>query len=784
MLIQIAKAELRNLFYSPVAWFLAIAFLVQCALFYMKGMVPMAKGNDVMNEMYPGMNVYEDFPLTGSFFLQPGGMFQVALQNLYLFIPLLTMGMISREVNNGTIKLLFSSPVKLRQLVLGKYLALMVYNLLLVGIIGIFMITAFFHIKSPDYGLLLSAALGFYLLICAYGAIGLFMSSLTTYQILSAIGTFIVIFILSRIGTLWQEIPFVRDLTYFLYLSGRTGRMLNGLIASKDIIYFLMVIGMFLGFTLVRLRNAREKKPWYIKAMRNVLVIAVTVLTGYICSFPQTTLYFDPTDRENNTLHINTRQLVKEIGNDDLEVTLYTNLLGNEMSYGLPGARNAYLTNMWERFLRFKPNIRFKYVYYYYYDPSLDMGQKATLFPGKSNEEMARDIAKLYRLDLKLFKSPEEMKKIIDLGPEGHRLIMQLKYKGRTEFLRTYGTGTAFPAGDPWPIEMNTAAALKRLVHPESIPRILYSTGHYERSIFKDGEREYWYTTLNKTRNETLINNGFEFDTISLATRNIPENITALVLADPRSALTENEQKKISDYISKGGNMIIMGEPGKQEILNPLLSQLGVQLMDGTVVEPSFHEMPQMVKALYTPAIANVGYEPLMQMISRKFNSKYPYDTIKLTMPGVAAIAFTNKNDFEKKASLLTNKNSTWIRKGELVTDSAAILFQPENGDTRGSFPTGVQLSRQVGKKEQHIMIMGDADYISNYRLADYFNNTVHYWISNGAYPVYLPWRNPTDNKVMVTGRTMIRLSFVYTWVLPAIILVLAAVLLIRRKRK
>ncbi len=686
--------------------------------------------------------------------------------------------------NNGTIKLLFSSPVKLRQLVLGKYLALMVYNLLLVGIIGIFMITACFHIQSPDYGLLLSAALGFYLLICAYGAIGLFMSSLTTYQILSAIGTFIVIFILSRIGTLWQDIPFVRDLTYFLYLAGRTGRLLKGLIASKDIIYFLMVIGMFLGFTLVRLRNAREKKPWYIKSMRNVLVVAAAVLIGYSCSFPQTTIYFDPTDRENNTLHLTTRQLIKEIGKDDLEVTLYTNLLGNEMTYGLPGARNVYLSNMWEPYLRFKPNIKFSYEYYYYYDSTLDMGQKARLFPGKSNQEMAKDIAKLNRVDMKMFKSPEEMKKIIDLDPEGHRLIMQLKYKGRTEFLRTYATGTAFPAGDPWPDQKNTAAALKRLVHPESIPRILYSTGHYERSIFKDGEREYWYSTLNKSRNETLINNGFEFDTISLATQDIPENITALVLADPRSALTENEQKKISEYIDKGGNMIIMGEPGKQEILNPVLRKLGVQMMEGTVVEPSFHEMPQMVQALFTPAIANIGYEPVMQIIRRKFNSKYPYDTMKLSMPGVAAIAFTDSNDFIKQASLLTHEGKTWIRKAPFVSDSAAILYNPEQGDMKGSFPTGVQLSRQIGNKQQHIVVMGDADYISNYRQADFFNNTVHYWISNENYPVYLPMRNPSDNKVVVTGKTMSWLSFVYTWVLPSLLLVVAAVVLIRRKKK
>ena len=786
MIFQIAKAELRHLFYSPVSWFLGIAFLVLCGWVYMKGMVSMAKGSDTLQELYPGLNMYDGFALTGQFFLQPGGMFQLAMQNLYLFIPLLTMGMISREVNNGTIKLLLSSPVKLRQLVIGKYLSLMVYNLVLVSIIGIFMVTLGFNIKSPDYGLLLSAALGFYLITCAYGAIGLFMSSLSSYQIISAIGTFLIIFILSRIGTLWQDIPFVRDLTYFLHLQGRTGRMLKGLISSKDVIYFLVIIYMFLGFTMVKLRNAREKKPWYIKSLRNVLVIASAVLTGYVCSFPQTTVYYDPTELQFNTIHPNTKKLIDEIGNDELEVTLYTNLLGNEMTYGLPNARNGYLSTVWEPYLRFKPNIRFNYEYYYYYEPSLDMGKKARLFPGKSNEEMAIDIAKLYKVDLKMFKSPEEMKKIIDLDPEGHRLIMQLKYKGRTELLRTYLTPRPFPAGSPWPMEMNIAASLKRLVHPETIPRIVYTTGHFERSIFKDCERELWLSTLNKTRPGTLINHGFEFDTIALEKQEIPDKITALVIADPRSALTEIEQQKIRNYIDKGGNMIIMGEPGKQEILNPLLKQLGVELMHGTLVEPSFHEMPQMVKVLYTPAIFNIGHDMLMLGMKRKQNSKYQFDTLKLLMPGVAAISYTDTASFVRKPFLITNGGSTWIRKGNLVTDSAAIQFRPEEGDVKGSFATSLQLSRKLGNREQRIVITGDADFVSNKRngMAESFNNTIHYWLSQESYPVYLPRPKPSDDAVTVTAPVMKVLNIVYVWLLPAFLIITAAVILIRRKRK
>ena len=205
MIFKIAKTELRNLFYSPVAWLLTIAFMVQCAVFYTNPLYSGAKWQDVLLRNTPAFKNWGPKSMTTNIFLNPDGILNNVLQNLFLFVPLLSMGLISREINNGTIKLLYSSPVKVRGIVLGKYFAIMLYNLLLLLILGIFMVSAAFNIKSVDYGLLLSASLGFYLLVCAYSAIGLFMSSLTIYQIVSAIGSFVTIFILSRIGGLWQN---------------------------------------------------------------------------------------------------------------------------------------------------------------------------------------------------------------------------------------------------------------------------------------------------------------------------------------------------------------------------------------------------------------------------------------------------------------------------------------------------------------------------------------------------------------------------------------------------
>ena len=363
MVIQIAKAELRNLFYSPVAWFLALVFMVQCGYLFVNMLYTLAHNQEVMMAESPDFKDWGQIPITMLFFSIPESAYAAVLKNVYLFVPLLTMGLLGREVHANTIKLLFSSPVKLRQVVTGKFLAIMVYNMLLLLILGIFLATFGIGVKSADYGFLLSGALAFYLLICAYTSIGLFMSSLTSYQILAAIGTFLVIFLLGRINTLWQHIDFVRDLTWFLHLPGRTTNMLKGLITSKDVLYFILVVFMFLGFTLIRLKKQRESKPWYITWGRVLMVVTFVLSLGYLFSRPQTTFYLDATAVDANTIHPNTQAILKGMNEGPLEVTLYTNLLGPMSAYGVPGARNVYRTQLWEQYQRFKTDIHFKYVY-------------------------------------------------------------------------------------------------------------------------------------------------------------------------------------------------------------------------------------------------------------------------------------------------------------------------------------------------------------------------------------------------------------------------------------
>ena len=83
----------------------------------------------------------------------------------------------------------------------------------------------------------------------------------------------------------------------------------------------------------------------------------------------------------------------------------------------------------------------------------------------------------------------------------------------------------------------------------------------------------------------SLVNQGFDNMPLALDSLNtIPENVDILVISDIRSSLSPKEQKIIEDYINKGGNLLIIGEPRRQDQMNPLLQPLGLKFMPGLLV--------------------------------------------------------------------------------------------------------------------------------------------------------------------------------------------------------
>lgn len=777
MTFKIAKTELKNLFYSPVAWFLTVVFMIQCAAYYFAPIVQSARMQDMALRSMPKFKSLGGGNLTWTLLMNGDSLFLNVLINLYLFIPLLTMGLISREINNGTIKLLYSSPVKTREIVCGKYLAMLIYNLMLVAIVGIFMCLAVFQIKDADVGLLLSAALAFFLLISAYAAIGLFMSSLSTYQIVAAIGTFIITMILTKIGGLWQKHEFVRDLTYFLAMPGRTLSMLKGLITTKDVIYFSMIIFMFVSFTLIKLKSGRQSKPWFIVAGRYTAIFALVLTIGYISSRPGMIGYLDTTAGKSNTLHPKLQKLLKELGDEPLEVTLYTNLLGQGVLKGVPEGRNRYLTDLWEKYLRFKPNIVFKYANFYDI-PDGDSTLKRRM-PNKNVHEMAKEIASVFDQDTSLFMPPHQIRKMVDLGDEGGRVVMILRHKGNSTFLRTFND-QGF-----WPEEEQVAASLKRLMK-QKLPKVLFLTGNQQRDIFREGEREYNLLVRDRKSRHSLLNMGFDSDTLSPG-KEIPTDISALVLADPKSELDEATRQHIKTYIDKGGNMLILGEPGKQHVVNPVLKHFGAQLENGTIVELSKHESPDMVRPYITPYVNEMVDDVVSKDAIERLKEG---DTVRaVTMQGTAPVAFSDSAGFKANIMIATDPNKNWLKRTVLVADSSMPVFNALEGDTKAiSYPTVVTLSRKIQNKDQRIIVCGDADFLSKLRQRGgsylFVGHALFCWFTHGEFPVFAPEEKPKDTLLTTTTEAAKTTQVIFVWVVPALLTLFAAVLLIRRKRQ
>jgi ABC-2 type transport system permease protein len=768
---KIARTELRTLFYSPIAWFLMIVFFIQCALAY----TGLLDGNARTQEM-GGRGLAYMSDLTERIFTGRGSIFSSVMQNLYLYIPLLTMGLISREINGGTIKLLYSSPVKIQKIIFGKYLAMLVYSLVLVAIVGIFMVAGLFHIVAPESGMLVSAALGFFLLLCAYSAIGLFMSCLTTYQVVAAVATFVMIGILSYIGSLWQDMDFIRDLTYFLSLQGRTQHMLTGLITTKDIFYFIIIVYIFLGLSIFKLKGGRESKPAMVKAGRYAFIVISALLAGYLTSRPRLTGYLDLTANKTRTLTPQVQRIIGEMGDEKLEVTLYNNLLEGHAYYGLPANRNNYLS-FWEPYTRFKPDIEYTYVNYY--DTSMSERDRFMVMGGtekaKTLKEKANMTAKNYSLKLSDFKTPEEILKIIDLKPEHNRFVMHLKYKDRSTFLRIFDDQAVFPS------ETEVAAAFKRL-QLASIPKIAFLTGELERNINKMGEREYKVLTNLSTFRYALVNQGFDVDTLSLEARDIPDNISTLVIADPKVSLSAAALAKVRAYIDKGGNMLILCEPGKQDILNPIIQPLGVQLTEGAIAQPTSDLSPDLVQTYMTETAGNMSKGAGLK---RK-------DSVVVAMPGATGLSYTLSGGYDVRPLLMTDGQKSWIRKDKLVTDSAAIVFSAGKGDLKGAVTTAIAMTRKVNGKEQRIVVTGDADFMSNNELQRstietsnfFFNTALFRWLSNGEFPVDTSRPDAKDKRVTVTPDNVAVLKIIFIWILPGLLLAFGTILLIRRKRK
>jgi len=180
---------------------------------------------------------------------------------LYLFfIPAITMGLLSREKNTGTMELLATLPLKDTQIVMGKFWA----SVSLIGVGLLLTSVHFFTIillgTNVDIGAIFCGYIGLLFLGAVYSSIGIFASSITSNQIVSLIISFFIIFFFFVIKFFLFFVPdFLVGTFQFLSIDYHFSNIIRGVIDTRNIIYFVSLIVLFLKLAQSSLENRNWK---------------------------------------------------------------------------------------------------------------------------------------------------------------------------------------------------------------------------------------------------------------------------------------------------------------------------------------------------------------------------------------------------------------------------------------------------------------------------------------------------------------------------------------------
>ncbi|MEN3354163.1 MAG: gliding motility-associated transport system permease protein [Betaproteobacteria bacterium] len=190
MIFTIAAKELKALFASPLAWMVLTAVQIIAGYAFLKRL-------DDFLQIQPQLVQLASPPGVTEFVVAP--LYATAAIVLLFAVPLLAMRSIAEERRNETMVFLTSAPVSIVEIVLGKFLGLSLFVVLIVALVSVMPLTLIASTRL-DYGLIASLCAGLLLLVTAFAAVSLYVSSLTTYPVAAAFGAFAMLLLMSLMG--------------------------------------------------------------------------------------------------------------------------------------------------------------------------------------------------------------------------------------------------------------------------------------------------------------------------------------------------------------------------------------------------------------------------------------------------------------------------------------------------------------------------------------------------------------------------------------------------------
>lgn len=299
---------------------------------------------------------------------------------------------------------------------------------------------------------------------------------------------------------------------------------------------------------------------------------------------------------------------------------------------------------------------------------------------------------------------------------------------------------------------------------------VMYLDGHGERNLI--GIKNHDLGEFGKQ----LEKRGFKLANPDLTiAQEVPSNGAMLVIASPQIDITEVEVQKILDYVKGGGNLLWLLDDEKMRGLQPLAEYLNLEVTPGMVIDMSSTQYGADPKVAFASLY---GEHP----ITKNF-------MLRTLFPEARKVDAQNSFEFGWEVShLIEVAPNGWLETGEI---SDKVSFD-EKSDVPGPVNIAVALERVYGKKGQRVVIVGNANFLSNTFLANGGNldlgiNMVN-WLAGDDSLITIQPKPLKDVNVIIPsdagGKTIALLIFIgFRWILPIGLLIAGFTIWWRRRK-
>lgn len=697
-ILSIAKRELRSFFVSPMAYAILVAWLLWCGANF--GMLaeyyassPSVGGSDTPLSSFFGGTV---------FFFVP----------LLVFVPVLTMRLIAAERTSGSLEALMTSPVRESELVLGKYLAAMVFfaTLWVPTLLYVWITSRFGDI---DLGTVAASYAGVMGIGAFYIAVGLLMSALAPNQVVAATMTFLVLGLLFAGGIMQyiSEGP-TRDVLSHLSIWTHMQDYSKGIVDSRTLVFDASVTALALfgatralewrrisggpsgrGEALDEAATERSKGRFH-SFIGLILSVWIVLMVNFL-AFRHYERW-DWTTESRYTLSDRTLQVVHGLDRD-VEIVLL--LSDGEEQFD-------DVRELLQRYASESTRLRIREV-----DPD-------------RNPAEARRLAQRYDIRLQADGEGTTLAEVAALVISGER-----RWKVTRDDLIRVGMGESGDAQVDIQAERAVTGAIVEMVEGRTT-KVCETTGHGEWSIGA-GERSLTFLKAELERENTEV--------VPMSGAEVPSECDAVFVLGPQRAFRDEEAAGLVEYVQGGGHLLLALDPlVTREGVQPsgfedALAQVGVRLDSAIVIEPD----PRRT----------LSPDPTDRILFAVQPHAVTMPALTRGGPFLVSLAQSVRGEGEDVMPLFEGSADSFAK-----VDLSALLdadVEPGNGDIDGPANVGVaRVFPSEDESEGRLLVFGDSDWMSDMLLSEpSFANVDIVMAATG-------WLTERDSLVAVPPRT------------------------------